>query len=294
MTEFATHLTWENQTFPEPRLATIVVKRPISIIAKLFGVWEHNIESNFPHFPIDVTTYDGLFRLVQEVIVDQVNRLIARAAESVYLYVLRVEIWTRVLELARWDAQQATIHYAQEVWYHAACRDDPHAVSLLRDWVPEHLWTFLDLAEAIKVEGSVRGWERAEPSLSPAEAPTPRGVRTRFLGLPLRSSVPGQARKQPFIESDWFARRATATTIGIKVSRRKRAQGRTRHAFSPGGEAGHGNRGDSVGNTSDDADSLASEPEENGADRLHPEPDFRRHPNQWRLWVMRQERRKAK
>jgi hypothetical protein len=35
--EFATHLVWENQTFPEPRLATIVVERPIPIIAKLFG-----------------------------------------------------------------------------------------------------------------------------------------------------------------------------------------------------------------------------------------------------------------
>jgi hypothetical protein len=43
----------------------------------------------------------------------------------------------------------------------------------------------------------------------------------------------------------------------------------------------------------DDADSLASEPEEIGADPLDPEPDFWRHPNQWRLWVMRQERRKA-
>jgi hypothetical protein len=227
MTEFATHLTWENQTFPEPQLATIVVERPIPIVAKLFGVWEQDIESNFPHFPTDVTTYDGLFRLVQEVFVDQVNSLIARAAESVHLFVPRAEVWARVLELARWDAQQATIHYAQEVWYHAACRDDPHAVGLLRDWVPEHLWTFLDLAEAIKVEGSARGWERAEPSLPPAEAPTPGGPRTRFLGLPLRSTLPGQARKQPFVEADWFAKRATAATIGLKVSRRKRAQGRT-------------------------------------------------------------------
>jgi hypothetical protein len=296
MSEFATHLVWENQTFPEPRLATIVVERPIPIVAKLFGVWEQDIETNFPHFPTDVTTYDGLFRLVQEVIVDQVNSLIARAAESVHLFVPRTEVWTRVLELARWDAQQATLHFAQEIWYHAACRDDPHAVAggLLRDWAPEHLWTFLDLAEAIKVEGSARGWERAEPSLPPAEAPTPGGPRTRFLGLPLRSALPGQARKQPFAESDWFARRATTTTIGAKVSRRKRAQGRTRPASGPGGEAGHGVRGDSVGSTPDDADSLASEPEDApSADPLDPEPDFRRHPNQWRLWVMRQERRKA-
>jgi hypothetical protein len=156
MSEFATHLTWENQTIPEPRLATIVVERSITIVAQLFGVWEQDIETNFPHFPTDVTTYNSLFRLVQEVIVDQVNSLIARAAESVHLFVPRTEVWTRVLELARWDAQQATIHYAQQVWYHAACRDDPHAVGLLCVWASEHLWTFLDLAEAMKVEGSAR------------------------------------------------------------------------------------------------------------------------------------------
>jgi hypothetical protein len=92
MTEFATHFTWENQTFPESRLATIVVEGPIPIVAKLFGVWEQDIETNFPHFPTDVTTYDGLFRLVQEVIVDQVNSLIARAAESVHLFVPRAEV----------------------------------------------------------------------------------------------------------------------------------------------------------------------------------------------------------
>jgi hypothetical protein len=51
MTEFATRLIWENQTFPEPRLATIVVERPISIIAKLFGVWENDIKSNFSELP---------------------------------------------------------------------------------------------------------------------------------------------------------------------------------------------------------------------------------------------------
>jgi hypothetical protein len=35
MLEFATQLIWENQAFPEPRLATAVAERPITIIEKL-------------------------------------------------------------------------------------------------------------------------------------------------------------------------------------------------------------------------------------------------------------------
>jgi hypothetical protein len=45
----------------------------------------------------------------------------------------------------------------------------------------------------------------------------------------------------------------------------------------------------------DDAGS-GSEPEpdaEGDEDPLDPEPNFQRHPNQWKLWVMRRERRKA-
>jgi hypothetical protein len=139
MSEFATQLIWENQPFPEPRLATIVVERPILIIAQLFGVWEQDIEASFQHFPTDVTTYDGLFRFTQEVIADQINSLMARSTEAVNLFVPRAEVWAHVLELPRWDAQQATLHCAQELWYHAACRDDPHAANLLRDWAPERV-----------------------------------------------------------------------------------------------------------------------------------------------------------
>jgi hypothetical protein len=81
MTEFATQLVWENQGSPQPRLATIVVERPIPITAKLFGVWEQDIEASFQHFPSDVRTYDGLFRFPREVILDQVNSAIARATQ---------------------------------------------------------------------------------------------------------------------------------------------------------------------------------------------------------------------
>jgi hypothetical protein len=211
----------------------------------------------------------------------------------------RAEVWARVLELARWEAQQATLHCAQELWYHAACRDDPHAADLLRDWVSERVWTFLDLAEAIKSEGSARGWEQAEPLLPPADPPTPGGGRARFLGGQLRGALPSQARRHPFSEADWFARRATAGTIGAKVSRRKRAQGRTRSASGPSGGAVEGARGDSVDRAPEgDADSASEpdferEPGMDPLDPLDPEPDFWRYPNQWRLWVLRQERRKA-
>jgi hypothetical protein len=33
-----------------------VVEKPISIIAKLFGVWDQDIDANFPHIPIPSVT----------------------------------------------------------------------------------------------------------------------------------------------------------------------------------------------------------------------------------------------
>jgi hypothetical protein len=150
-------LDWQTQAFPEHRLASLVVEKLLAILAKLFGVWEADIDANHPDIP-EVTTYDGLFRRVQEVITDQITSLMARSTDTVNLYSDRTEVHKRLLELATIDAQQATLHYAQELWFHAACKDDPQASDLLADWEPERIWTFLDLPEALKHEGTIRNW----------------------------------------------------------------------------------------------------------------------------------------
>jgi hypothetical protein len=282
-------LQWETQAFPERRLASVVVTdKPVAMLAKHFGVWEADIDANHPTVP-EATTYGALFKLVQEVIVDQITSLMARAVDSVNLFSgVYEEVRARLLEHATIDAQQATLHYAQELWYHAICRDDPQATELLRDWAPSRVWGFLELAEAIKSEAAVRNWEQIESTLSP-DPPTPGGPRSRLIGIPLRSVLPSQASLRPFTEADWFTKRATAATIGARVTRRKRARARA-IGTRPGGEA----------ETLPDPpingynEGSGSEPEPEGEqDPLDPEPSFQRHPNQWRLWVMRRERRKA-
>jgi hypothetical protein len=102
------------------------------------------------------------------------------------------------MEMATWDAQQTTLNYAQAISFAAACRDDPHHAGLLRDWASEGVWTVLDLAEAIKSEGSARGGEQVPPSLPPVGAPTPGEVCARFSCGPLRSALPSQARRHAF------------------------------------------------------------------------------------------------
>jgi hypothetical protein len=191
MSDTTPTLTWETQEFPEPRLATLVVEKPVTILSRLFGVWDADIDANHPTIP-EVTTYDGLFKHTQEVIVDQITSLLARATDSINLFSGEAAR-TRALELARIDAQQATLHYAQELWFHAVCHDDPQADELLRHWEPEKLWEFLELAEAIKHEGTAKNWERIESTLSP-DPPTPGGPRSQLIGVPLRSVLPSQAR----------------------------------------------------------------------------------------------------
>jgi hypothetical protein len=287
-------LDWQTQVFPEQRLASLVVDKPLAILAKLFAVGEADIDANHPDIP-DVTTYNGLFRWVQDVITDQITSLMARSADTVNLYADRIEVLKRLLEI---DAQQATLHYAQELWFHAACKDDPQASDLLADWEPERPWTFLDLPEALKHEGTLRNWAQAESSPHPNEPSTLAAACARLIGIPRRSVLPSQVRKHPFAEPDWFVKRATAATIGSRVSRRKRAKGRTIagsvDSARPTGEA-EGHHEDPAEHREGEDDGSASEPELGGLrdDPLDPEPDFRRHPNQWRLWLMRQERRRA-
>jgi hypothetical protein len=297
-------LDWQTQAFPEHRLASLVVDKSLAILAKLFGVWEADIDANHPDIP-DVTTYDGLFRRVQEVITDQITSLMAPSTDTVNLYSDRTEVHKRLLELDMIDAQQATLHYAQELWFHAACKNDPQASDLLADWEPERIWTFLDLPEALKHEGTIRDWAQAESSPQPNEHSTLAAARARLIGIPRRSVLPSQARRHPFAEPGWFVRRATAATIGSRVNRRKRAKGRAiagsadvggteAGSAKPSGEA-EAHHEDPAEHQEDEDGGSASEPEPSrlGDDPLDPEPNFLRHPNQWKLWLMRQECRRA-
>jgi hypothetical protein len=283
-------INWETQAFPDSRLATLVVaEKPLAILAKLFGVWEADIDANHPTIP-DAVTYNGLFRVVQEVIVDQITSLLARATDAINLFPNNLEeARAGLLELALIDAQQATLHYAQELWFHAACREDSQANDFLKDWEPEKAWEFLELSDAIKHEGATKKWKLVESNPNP-DSPTPGGPSSRLLAIPLRSVLPTQAKRQPFREPDWFTSRATAATIGARVNRRKRAVARAIGAGSrePEGTQNPADVPDDVQNES------GSEPEaEADEDPLDPEPNFQRHPNQWMLWVMRRERRKA-
>jgi hypothetical protein len=292
MSDATPTLTWETQAFPEARLATLVVEKPVAILSRLFGVWDTDIEENYPGFP-ETTTYDGLFKHAQEIIVDQIASLLARATDSINLFP-GGEARTRATELARIDAQQATLHCIQELWYHAACRDDPQADELLRNWEPEKPWDFLELAKAIKDEGTAKSWERIESTLTP-DPPTPGGPRSRLMGIPLRSVLPQQARRHPFAEADWFTKRATAATVGTKANRRKRARARAvERSTRPSGLV-EGTQGNPTEPHDDDGSASELDPSigEGRPDRLDPEPDFKIHPNRWRLWVMRQERRRA-
>jgi hypothetical protein len=78
-----------------------VVEKPISIIAKLFGVWDQDIDATSRKFRKLCTTYDGFFKHVQEVIIDQITSLIARSADSINLFVAQDEVRTRIMELAQ-------------------------------------------------------------------------------------------------------------------------------------------------------------------------------------------------
>jgi hypothetical protein len=89
-------LDWQTQDFPEHRLASLVVDKPLAILAKLFGVWEADIDANHPDIP-EVPTYDGLFQRVQEVITYQITSLMARSTDTVNLYSDRTEVHKRLL-----------------------------------------------------------------------------------------------------------------------------------------------------------------------------------------------------
>jgi hypothetical protein len=300
-----TAFEWTLERFPDPRLATNVVEKPRALISALFGVPETELPVTIPR----VATYEAVFDAIQHCIVDTEKALIAMATEAVQSVVERLEATQRLYELARYDAQLATLHLGAELLYHATCRNDPQASDLIKKWVPEKAWEFLDLAVALPAEADPMGWKRAEFSPSSSVPPVPQLALPKLMHVPLRSTaaIPSRRATKPYPERDWFRKRSSNLVTKVAQRLAKDKQGLTRLLTEGAGEvsgaagtsAVESQLSEEAGRSppergSDAGSDSESEPEVSGdADPLDPEPDFRRHPNVWRLWAARAERRKA-
>jgi hypothetical protein len=100
--------------------------------------------------------------------------------------------------------------------------------------------------------------------------------------------MPPRRVTTPYREKEWFRKRTSQAWSNGILQRLER--GRSALREDPTAEAG-----DAEDSNADDPDGGSeSEPEPSGiADPLNPEPNFRRHPNAWRLWTQRQARRQA-
>jgi hypothetical protein len=94
------------ERFPDSRLATSVVENPRALVAALFGVPEDDLPSTIP----SVATYDAVFDQVQQCIVAIEKELIVAASGAVQSVVEQVDASQRLIELAKYDAQLATLH----------------------------------------------------------------------------------------------------------------------------------------------------------------------------------------
>jgi hypothetical protein len=238
--------------------------------------------------------------------------LMAAAGGAIQPVVERVEATQQLHELALYDAQLAVLHLAGELLHHGYCRNNPKSADLLRKWAPERVWEFLDVAQAMRTEADLKGWKQAEYTPSSAAPPTSQAALPTLMAVPLRiaAAIPSRRATTPFRERDWFRKRTSAAFVAKanqRLEKDKRGWSRflTEGAF--GGEVS-GDAGTSAADTqlseeaggapteggSDTDSSNESEPEPSGdRDPLGPEPNFRRHPNAWRLWAARAERRRA-
>jgi hypothetical protein len=300
-----TTFEWTLERFPDARSATNVVENPRALMAALLGVPEDDLPDTIPR----VATYEAVFDTIQHCIVDIEKALIAMASEAVQSVVERVEAAQRLNELARYDAQLATLHLGAELLYHATCRNDPQTEDLIKKWAPEKVWEFLDLAEAMPAEVDLMGWKRAEFSPSSSAPPVPQLALPKLMSVPLRSTaaIPSRRATKPYPERDWFRKRSSnlATKVAQRLAKDKQGLTRllTEEAREVPGAAGtsavESQLSEEAGRVpsergSDTGSDSESEPEAAGdVDPLDPEPNFRKHPNVWRLWVARAERRQA-
>jgi hypothetical protein len=306
MSTSTTNFEWTLERFPDLRLATAIVESPRTVLATLFGVPANDLPADIP----DVATYDAVFDTAQQCVVAIEKALIAAAGDAVQTVVERIEATQRLHELALYDAQLAVLHLAGELLYHAYCRNDPKSADLLKKWAPEQVWKFLDLNQALRAESDLQGWKQAEFSPSSAAPPTPQAALPKLMAVPLRTTaaIPSRRGTTPFRERDWFKKR-TSTALAVKVNQRLEkvklgltrliTEGTPEVSGAAGTSAVDTQLSEEAGIATPEAGSNAdsgseSEPEDSGVrDPLDPEPNFRRHPNAWRLWAARAERRRA-
>jgi hypothetical protein len=297
---------WTLERFPDLRLASAIVESPRTVLASIFGVPANDLPADIA----DVATYDTVFETAQKWVVVIEKALIAAASEAVHTVVERIEATQRLHELALYDAQLVVLHLAGELLYHAYCRNDPKSADLLKSWAPEQVWEFLDLNQALRAESDLQGWKQDEFSPSSAAPPTPQAAIPKLMAVPLRTTAAILSLRgtTPFREQDWFYK-STSTALAVKVNQRlekvKLSLTRLIMKGTPevSGAAGTSavdiqlseQAGIATPEPGSNADSGSeSEPEDSGVrDPLDPEPNFRRHPNAWRLWVARAERRRA-
>jgi hypothetical protein len=297
---------WTLERFPDLRLASAIVESPRTVLASLFGVPANDLPADITH----VATYDKVFDTAQQLVVATEKALIAAASEAVHTVVERIEATQRHHELALYDAQLVVLHLAGELLYHAYCRNDPKSADLLKSCVPEHVWPFLDLNQALRAETDLQGWKQVEFSPFSAAPPTPQAAIPKVIAVLLRTTaaIPSRCGTTPFRERDWFKKR-TSTALAVKVNQRLEkvklgltrliTEGMPEVSGAAGTSAVDPQLSEEAGIATLEAGSNAdsgseSEPEDSGVrDPVDPEPNFRRHPNAWRLWVARAERRRA-
>jgi hypothetical protein len=155
------------ERFPDSRLTTNVVVNPQAFVAALFDLPAHDLPTTI----LCVATYDAVFNQAQQCPVATEKALIGAAPEAVQSVVERVDASQRLIQLAKYNAQLATLHLGAELHYHATCRADSQKVDLLRRWALERVWVFLYLSKAMKTEATHLQWKRTEFSPSSSAPP---------------------------------------------------------------------------------------------------------------------------
>jgi hypothetical protein len=164
---------------------------------------------------------------VKQCIVATGKTLIGAATEAVQSDAKRVEASQRLIELATYDAQLATLHLGAELLYR---RTHPQKVDLLWRWAPERVREFLDLSEAMEPEATRLEWKRAEFSPSSSAPSIPQVATPKLMSVPLRSTaeIPMCRAIKPYPERDWFRKRSATLAGNVAQRLAKDKSGLTR------------------------------------------------------------------